>query len=109
MRKIICLIMLVAFLTLAPNAIAKSSKRCNLIQNQDSSDPTIIYYINPKEISHLVSLEDDSVTGNNRHVVIVIMTNGADIVYGRYRSPSSRNNAISYIYNIIKICNNPGG
>jgi len=76
-----------------------------LLSSPDENQST--YYINTKEISHLVSTIDTTInTGTlGRYVLIVVMNNGSSIEYGRYRADSSRENAIRYVISAVYKCN----
>ena len=64
-------------------------------------------YINPKEISHIISTTDTSVGRGmiGRYIIIVVMNNGSSIVYGKYSNEQYRSNGISYITGVVYKCN----
>ena len=108
MRKLICLMVCLGILTLSGTAIAEDPpNHCSLIKSQIDKD-RMIYYINPKHISHLISGYDEqfkAIGTSGRYMLFVSMTNANVILYGSYQSEQYRKNAINYIYRKIAICN----
>lgn len=86
----------------------EASTQCSLIPTKASSEDGGKIYINPKQISHLITVTDTasvSTGTSGRYILMVSMTNGNVILYGRYLSDRNRRNSIKYLYDILLVCN----
>ena len=111
MRILLLSILLAGLLTSVPTAIAADPLeykfKCSLFPTQSTSEEES-HYINPKQISSLTILTDTSklaVGTSGRYILMVSMTNGDTLLYGRYKSNHLRKNSIKYIFNIVLSCN----
>ena len=109
--KIFLLVLLMAIMAFSGTAIAQEPQpfefKCSLIPTNNSSKEEG-HYINPKQISHLITVIDtESVsTGTSgRYILLVSMTNGEVLLYSRYISEQLRRNAIKHINLIVIACN----
>ena len=78
---------------------------CHFMNTQSDYKTSAIYYINPKEVSYLIKMEDKeqgaSIIGE--YMLVVVMNNGDRIVYGRYKNMIKRDNVMYYIFdNVVK-------
>ena len=109
MRILLLSILLAGLLTSVPTAIAADplEYKCSLFPTQSTSEEES-HYINPKQISSLTILTDTSklaVGTSGRYILMVSMTNGDTLLYGRYKSNHLRKNSITYIKKIVLACN----
>jgi len=112
MKKMMFLVLL--GLILSFNGVANAGEndneykyKCSLFPTQSTSEEES-HYINPRQISSLTILTDTSnlaVGTSGRYILMVSMTNGDTLLYGRYKSNHLRKNSIKYIFNIVLSCN----
>jgi len=109
MRKLASLVIVLGMLVCAGTAIAEEKENpCGFLSSQTKDETGEIYYINPREISHIQAIHDStstSVGSTGRYILGVVMTTGHVILYGRYTSYNGRRNAINYISNKVIQCN----
>jgi hypothetical protein len=111
MRKmnLFLVVLLMGILAFNGTAIAEEVKNpCGFISSKTKGETGEIYYINPREISHIQALYDSTsleVGNSGRYILGVAMTTGHVILYGTYVSHSGRKTAIDYIINTVLKCN----
>jgi hypothetical protein len=104
--KILSLLLILGMLVAPLTAIAEDPQ-CSLIRTDNESREES-HYINPKQISSLTIIQDTasvSTGTSGRYVLVVTMTNGDNILYGRYASEHLRRNAVKQLYGIVLACN----
>jgi hypothetical protein len=109
MRKIMLLVCILGLLVFNSTAIAEEViNPCGFIESHSESEHEKIFYINPREISHLAAVYDSvsTSTGNSgRYILGIVMNNGDAIRYGSYTTYEYRMTAINYITQKVIKCN----
>ena len=106
MKNVIVALCILGLLAPGVIAIAAEDNPCKLIKtNSIQGKEGVFYYLNPKHISHLVMATDNIKAGTTpRLMLIVVMSNGDNILFGRFTNQEYRNNAKNYISRKIFKC-----